>query len=195
MPRGSTRASSSTDVLEHILGLGPRLVAITMGTRGAVAASPKDRRASRPSRSPSWTPSAPATASVPRCSRLSSSATRSSRTHAAARRLVARGSGRIRGHGLRDHLHAKGSRPTFACGDRCLDRIVPGSVTPCPTTPSAVAASACLARTRAPSRRTSRRIQLCPVGGHRQASASAVADGGELLGQAAAEGRHECEEA
>ena len=26
-------------------------------------------------------------------------------------------------------------------------------------------------------------------------SASAVADGGELLGQAAAEGRHECEEA
>src|SRR5207247_7534011 len=27
------------DVLEHVLGLGPRLVAITMGTLGAVAAS------------------------------------------------------------------------------------------------------------------------------------------------------------
>ena len=28
-----------TDVLEHVLGLGPRLVAITMGTLGAAAAS------------------------------------------------------------------------------------------------------------------------------------------------------------
>src|SRR5262249_35603904 len=45
--------------------------------------------------------------------------------HATTRQLVARGGPHICRYRLRDHVHASGSRATFACGDRCLDRVVP----------------------------------------------------------------------
>lgn len=95
-----------------------RLVAITMGTAGAVAASPDGRARVPAARSPSRTPSAPGTASARRCSRPCQARRPRAARHATPRQRAARRDGRLRRHRLRDRLYANRSRAAFACGDR-----------------------------------------------------------------------------
>ena len=111
------------DVLERILGLGPRLVAITMGTA---------RRRCGIRDGYARVPAVPVTVvghrrrrrQLRRCAPRGSGRARRARagSDAVTRRRAARGSGRVRGDRLRDHVHANGSRPAVAGGDRRLDR-------------------------------------------------------------------------
>ena len=53
--RWNYRELDSAAAMEHVLALGPKLVVVTLGSRGAIAATPDTRDRSLLFRSTSWT--------------------------------------------------------------------------------------------------------------------------------------------